>query len=84
MAVSVASFAFSGGTKHCSHIVITLDICLGSKIEIAAVSLGFPGKSIFKVLFSLGVFEGHNGLRLNFGGKNYSLVASVKAPSGAI
>jgi hypothetical protein len=84
VAVSVASFSFSGGTKHCSHIVITLDIRLGSKIEITAVGLGFPGKCIFKVLFSLGVFEGHDDLRLKFGGKNYSLVASVKALSGAI
>jgi len=39
MAMSMAGFAFSRGTKNGSDIVVTFDIGLGGKIQITAVGL---------------------------------------------
>src|SRR5512147_1027878 len=43
VSMGVAGFTFSGGAEYGGHIVVALYVGLGSKIQIAAVGLGFTG-----------------------------------------
>ena len=49
----VTGFTFGGGSENGCNVVVTLYICLGSKIQVATISLGFSGKCFFEIVFSL-------------------------------
>jgi hypothetical protein len=53
MAMSVAGFTFRSRPEDSENIVVSLNICLGRKVQITSVRLGFTGKRILQILFCL-------------------------------
>jgi hypothetical protein len=55
----MAGFAFRSRTKHGGDIVVTFNVCLGGKVKITAVSLGFASEGVFEILQGLAFFKVH-------------------------
>ena len=55
-----AGVAFSRGAENSSHVIVAFDICLGSKIQVTAVGLGFACKRVFQVLLGGTAFQVHS------------------------
>ncbi len=55
----MTGFALGSRSKHRRNVIVTFDIGLGGKIQLAAIGLRFASERVFKILFSLTILQCH-------------------------
>jgi hypothetical protein len=53
----MAGLTLCRGAEHRRYIVVAFHVSLGCEIQVTAVCLGFTGKCVFEVAFSLAAFQ---------------------------